>query len=336
MVHLSKKIKPMLNVKDTKKVLIAIIILFAVGISLTFLIGNNKDSALYYGYIEGEYIRVAAPSSAYLNELYVTRGESITAGQPLFQMDLTAAQAERERASAAAARVKAEFADLTKGNRAEELKVLEAQLQEAKAALKRATLEFDRQQDLIKKKLTSASAFDAAKATRDENRARVRSLEATIRVAKLPARDDKQEAAQLAIQEAESNLAIAEHRLEDLQPAAPTDAMVKDTFYLPGEWVPANSVIVSLLPHDKVKLKFFVPQAHIAKLKPGTDVQFACDGCPEQLTAVISYISPEVELTPPIIYSAESRDKLVFLVEAKPHNTTQLPIGLPIEVSPLQ
>jgi HlyD family secretion protein len=64
-------------------------------------------------------------------------------------------------------------------------------------------------------------------------------------------------------------------------------------------------------------------------------VRFACDGCASGLTATIRYVSPRPEFTPPIIYSRDSRDRLVFMVEAYPKRPQGLQPGLPVDVEPL-
>ena len=111
--------------------------------------------------------------------------------------------------------------------------------------------------------------------------------------------------------------------------------MVEQTFYNPGEWVPANSPVVSVLPDGKRKLRFYVPQDKVAGLKPGMSVTFSCDGCGDPRQAKISYIAPRAEFTPPVIYSERARAKLVFLVEAAlPASDKPLPPGLPVEVVP--
>jgi len=54
----------------------------------------------------------------------------------------------------------------------------------------------------------------------------------------------------------------------------------------------------------------------------------------QKIDAKITYISKKAEYTPPIIYSKESRDKMVFLVEAKAdQNVDFLHTGLPVDVS---
>jgi HlyD family secretion protein len=77
-----------------------------------------------------------------------------------------------------------------------------------------------------------------------------------------------------------------------------------------------------------------VPQNRLAQLAPGTRVNVSCDGCPADLTATVSFVAPQAEFTPPVIYSNESRDKLVFLVEALPDDATRqvLKAGQPLDV----
>ncbi len=117
-------------------------------------------------------------------------------------------------------------------------------------------------------------------------------------------------------------------------PVAPEDALVENTFFNIGEWVPAGSPVVSLLPDFRVKLRFFVPEEEVARARTGREVSFTCDSCPAGLRATIIYVSPRAEYTPPVIYSQSARTKLVFLVEARPLATgTPLPPGLPVSVA---
>jgi HlyD family secretion protein len=142
--------------------------------------------------------------------------------------------------------------------------------------------------------------------------------------------------AQAAAQQAA--LADVTARLAQLEPHAPTAARVQDVFYQKGEWATENQPVVSLLPDNKVKVRFFVPEADVMRYRPGETVHFDCDGCAAGLTAHINYVSSQPEYTPPIIYSRSTRDKLVFMVEALPteSDARKLTPGLPVDVVPLQ
>ena len=67
-----------------------------------------------------------------------------------------------------------------------------------------------------------------------------------------------------------------------------------------------------------MKLRFFVPEEEITRAQSGRTVTFTCDGCPKDLKATITYVSPRAEFTPPVIYSQSARSKLVFMIEARP------------------
>ena len=108
-----------------------------------------------------------------------------------------------------------------------------------------------------------------------------------------------------------------------------------DTLYREGEWVPAGSPVVRMLPPENVKLRFFVPQSIAGGLKPGRNVSVSCDGCAAAVPATVTYISSEPEYTPPVIYSNETRAKLVFMVEARPtaEDGSRLRPGQPVAVT---
>jgi len=101
------------------------------------------------------------------------------------------------------------------------------------------------------------------------------------------------------------------------------------------EWVAANQPVVSLLPDDRIKVRFFVPEQEVARYRPGRTVRFSCDSCAAGLTARISFVSPRPEFTPPVIFSRDSRDRLVFMVEALPAKAAALMPGLPVDVEPI-
>ena len=94
--------------------------------------------------------------------------------------------------------------------------------------------------------------------------------------------------------------------------------------------------MVSLLPPGNIFVRFFVPEAVVSTIHRGDPVTLACDGCPADLSATISFISPQAEYTPPLIYSESSKTKLVFLVEARPRpdQASNLNPGEPMEVRP--
>lgn len=305
---------------------------FALLLGLPF--GAAVPPPLAHGYVEGEYLRIAAPTAGTLERLSVTRGARVAAGAPLFAIDRATATAERDRLAAALAQAKAQRADLATGRRAEEIAVIAAQKAQAQAALRFSTADLERQSALVARKVSSIDKLDLARAAFDRDRGRLAEAEAQLAVSGLAARPDQLRAAQEVEVQAEAALVQADRRLADLAPLAPSGGLVDDTLYNLGEWVPAGSPVVSLLPPGRVKLVIFVPETAMASVAPGTILRVRCDGCPAGLGARVTHVASRAEYTPPIIYSVGSREKLVFRVEAAPDSPLDpsLNPGLPVDV----
>jgi HlyD family secretion protein len=153
----------------------------------------------------------------------------------------------------------------------------------------------------------------------------------------MPARNETIEAARRNVAAAEAALAKARWRLDELTVVAPAAALVERIVRRPGEMAGPEQGVVSLLPPENRKVRFFVPQDQRASFPPGTRISIACDGCAADLTATVTRLADEAEFTPPVIYSVERRQKLVFAVEARPDTAAGLALhpGQPVDVRPL-
>ena len=307
-------------------------IVFIILASVLFAACRPSDDGLH-GYIEGEFVMVAPTSGGLLETLSVKRGQRVEAGDPLFTLDLTELTAQRDSAAADVQRLRAELDDLLKGERPEEIEIILKQKEQAQAALTNAQAEYNRMLPLSKNGVVSESVRDDAKAALDSAKARTDELNAQLKTANLGARIDRIEAAKASVAGAEQALAQAEKRVKDAAPVAPASGMVEDTFFRPGEYVAAGQPVVNLLPPENVKIRFFVPQKIVPKLTQGQAITISCDGCSAPVSAKIYYIAPESEFTPPVIFSVESREKLVFLIEATPDEFhAELRPGLPVDI----
>lgn len=242
---------------------------------------SGSDNAMP-GYIEGEYTYIASGVAGTLENLYVTRGQTVKKGDLLYQLELEPEQAH---------------VDATKANIAS----LHAQLIYAQAQL-------ERQKRLYPKNVTSAASVDQAQADFDSK------------------------AQQLAANQAE--LVQTKWSLQQKTVYAPTNGEVFDTFYRTGEKVPENRPVLALLAPQHIQVLFYVPETLLSKLKLKQPIEFSCDNCNGKTQATISYISPTAEYTPPVIYSKDTRYKLVYLIRAAMPDTvaTHFHPGQPIDV----
>jgi HlyD family secretion protein len=307
--------------------IIVIALLIAAGVAAWLLLGGSKRERHLSGYIEGENLFLSSPIAGTVGSITAVEGTRVGAGQQLFTIDpaTLSAQGEQAQANVAAAQTQIAAAEATARQSQAEVAAAAAEAERARSDL--ARLESVRRDDAA---AVAGKDMDAARAALREANARVASAQRTA-----DSRRAQVAAARAQAAEAQGGKREVQIRVNQLAPIAPAAARVEEVFYQPGEWVSANQPIVSLLPDNKVKVRFYVPEQEIARYRPGRSVRFSCDGCASGLTATIRYVSPRPEFTPPIIYSRDSRDRLVFLVEAYPKRPAELQPGLPVDVEPL-
>jgi HlyD family secretion protein len=304
-------------------------------LALALVACGPKGPAPLQGYIEGEFVRVAAPFAGTLVRLDAQRGLQVQPGAPLFSLEAENEVAARREAEERLRRAQAQVEDLRAGKRPTEIASVQAQLAQAQAALVLSEKELARQQDLVNQGFVSRQSLDQARMARDRDRNRVAELQADVTTARLGARAGEIRAAEAEAAAAREALAQADWRLRQKTVAAPVAGSVNDTLFVTGEWVPAGAPVVALLPPGNVKVRFFVSEQALGSLRVGGQVQVACDGCGEPIAATIAFIAPQAEFTPPVIYSKDSRGKLVFMVEAKPSaaDAARLHPGQPVDVT---
>jgi HlyD family secretion protein len=139
--------------------------------------------------------------------------------------------------------------------------------------------------------------------------------------------------AEAALRTAQARLNSAQTRLTRRKVFSPVAGTVEQIYFRVGELVPAGKPVVALLPPGNIKVRFFVSEATLPKLKLGDTVKILCDGCAADITARISFIARNSEFTPPVIYSMDERAKLVFLIEARPERPELLRVGQPVSVA---
>ena len=176
-----------------------------------------------------------------------------------------------------------------------------AALDQARAALVLSEAEFARQEKLFRMGPAAAQDYDRARSTRDQDRQRVTQ---------------------------------AEWNFNQKRQAAPEAGLVYDTLFRQGEWVAAGKPAVVLLPPQNIKVRAFVPERQVGSIHYGDTTQVTVDGVPNPFIGKVSYISPHAEYTPPVIYSRESRAKLVFMIESvfDPEVSSNLHPGQPVDV----
>lgn len=309
--------------------------LFLIAVTLFVSGCGDPPTNEFPGYMEAHLVLIGSEQGGRVETLSVEEGDRVEKDAPIFTLESTEQEAEVAAAKARVAEAEARLADAKQHmQRPGEIDVLEAALAQAKAMLVQSNLTLDRTQKLFDKHWVSQAQLDDAQAQHDRNEAAVAEAEKRIAAAKLPNRSDLIDAAAASVETSRHSLEQAEKALAKRKVFAPAAGTIEEVYFRPGEVVNAGQAVVALLPPGNLKVRFFVQEPVRAALHLDQTVSVTCDGCKGELTAKISFIARDAEFTPPVIFSREQREKLVFLVEARPMEATaNLTAGQPVTVS---
>jgi len=257
--------------------------------------GQTGDDA-WLGYAEGDYAFIAAPVAGWVTDVTVDRGAWVKPGDKLFTLDDNSQAAARDAALAAIAEA-------------------EGQMGQARANLDLTQKELTRQAGLLRAEATSKQSYDQAKSAYDAAAGQIALILATEN-------------------QARATLQGAAYQLSQRQIVSLTTGRVQEVYFRKGEYAPAMTPVISVLPPGNIYVRFFVPEDQFAKIHLGEKVKIGCDGC-SGIVATISFIAAQEEFTPPVIFSNASRSKLVFKVEARAPGGLKLNPGQPVDVRPL-
>lgn len=284
--------------KDQKIRRRAIIIVIALILLWIIISIFHSDSNTYLGYMEGDYRYISSYYTGTVKELAVRRGTWVKKGDLLFSLDQQPESDQLQQAQKQVTQAEAKVRE-----------------EEANVSITQVTLK--RQKAIYLKGLLDKQSVDVAQSNYDEAVAQLQQAQQALNVARAALKQSQWSVSQKQI-------------------TAPITAFVFDTYYLPGELVPANRAIVSLIAPENVYVIFYIPEEKLSQIKLGQNIQIDCDGCRQSIPAKINYISPNAEYMPPVVYSDDTREKLLYRIEARPEHSAILNLlrpGQPVKVS---
>ncbi len=291
----------------------------------------------WQGYAEADYVNVAPVLTGRLVRLVVARGEKVAADAPLFDQDDTNECAARAAAAANLVQAQANLANLVAPSRPNEIAQDVGSLAEQRAAQAQAEDNLARDERVVASGAVTRQKVDQERMALAAAQARVVQAVAKLALARQPTgREDQIEAARAAVGAARAALAQVAWQLAQRHVVAPVAAVVSDTDVQAGDTVAAGVTAVQLLPPGNIRVRFFVPEPALSGIHFGERMAVSCDGCGAPLVARVSFIAPQAEYTPPVIYSEQTRATLVYMIEARPKPAQALLLkpGEPVEVRP--
>jgi HlyD family secretion protein len=307
------------------------------GVAAALATGNlwgcaQKPADSYSGYVEAQEVSIDAPQSGWLTTVRVDRGDVVSLDQPLFSLDSTPQQQALSGAQNRATAAVATVTDLGTGAREADIAPLLAQQRQAQAQLDLAKSNEARYAQLQPGGYVSPTQMDSLRTATRSAQADLDNIDKQIADKQLAARSDQIRAARAQAEAAKTDTAQAAWTVSDRDVKSRLAGRIDERLREPGEFVAAGSAVLTVLPKGREFVRFYVPQADLPKVRVGQGVNIACDNCGGGLHGRIRFISQVAEFTPPVIYSVQERQKLMFLVEATPDNPDALRAGQPVDV----
>jgi membrane fusion protein (multidrug efflux system) len=170
-----------------------------------------------------------------------------------------------------------------------------AQLASAEAGLKRAGLDFDRQQELSSKGYASRATFEVSEASRDQGMAAVRSARAAYEAARdnVEVTKAQQTEARAQLSELQTSLAKAQRDLDFTSVRAPVDGTFSNRLVNTGDFVVVGQRLGNVVPLDDVFIDANFKETQLKRIRPGQPVTISVDAYGHRKFAgMVESISP--------------------------------------------
>ncbi|MFV8818583.1 HlyD family secretion protein [Haliea sp. E17] len=284
------------------------------------------------GTLERDRIILRATAAEIITAQPVPEGSQVTAGTLLVQLDDRQQRAVVARSRADVGRARAELEELRNGARPEEIAAATARVSGARASLVQAGAQYTRTVSLVKQKLAAQAELDQALATRDEAEANLQSAREDLLRLTNGTRQEQLDAGAAALQAAEAQLAVEEHKLSDLSVVATRDAWLDSLPWNEGERVTSGATLAVLLANSRPYARVYVPEPWRARVKIGDSYPVHIDGVDQAIEGRLRWIATEPAFTPYYALNASDRSRLVYLAEFDLTSGDDLPSGVPAQV----
>ena len=274
------------------------------------------------GRIEATEINVAAKLGGRVQDLLVDEGQFVQAGQVLGHMQVQTLEAQRDEA-----RARAQQAVTGIDTAVAQVAMRASDRLAAQAVVAQRMSEFDAAQLRLQRSQILAREGASSEQELDDDRARVRSVQAAVDAARaqvaaasaaVAAAETQVTAARSAVLAANATVVRIQADMDDSALTAPRAGRVQYRIAQPGEVVAAGGKVLSLVDLSDVYMTFFVPEANAGRLALGSEVHLVLDAAPQYvIPSKISFVASTAQFTPKTVETASERQKLMFRVKAQ-------------------
>jgi multidrug resistance efflux pump len=233
------------------------------------------------------------------------------------------------------------------GPRSQDIRQAQADYAAAKANAVDAAATYERMKPLVEKDVISKQQFDSYTAQRNNTaqlaesaRQHLAELQAGTRTEDIQAARDRYQQALAADQlshagyrhqditsgkgrlaQALAHVAELDASLREAHLVSPSDATVETVSVRPGDLIPPNQIVITLLEPSQLWVKVYVPETDLSRLKIGQSANVTVDSLNGRpFTGHIQEIASQAEFLPRNVQTRDDREHEVFGVKVHVDN----------------
>jgi HlyD family secretion protein len=305
-------------------------------LSMLLLTACAKDPGpdVALGTLERDRLELPAEAHEPIIAINVHEGDHVTEGQVLLKLDDLNGNARVASLRAQVSGAQHRLDELIRGPRSEDILEARAELAGAEARLDSASKEYDRQRELVQRKLTSQAAVDQQRAVRDSAQAERKAANARLTMLLNGTRVEELDQARDTLAQAQAQLQQTELSAERLTVKAPRAGIIEALPYKVGDRPAAGEPVAILLADGTTYARVYVPEPIRVRARPDQPASVHVDGEAQPYAGRVRYISSEATFTPYFALTQKDRSRLSYLahVDLIGPQATTLPVGIPVEV----
>lgn len=291
-----------------------------------------KSKTYFNGYTDTLYLYLSSPSQGLFKKKYVSKGESFKKGQILYLLDSMPDDANYQSVLRQYRQAQNILQDIQRPKRQPEILAIEFQIHQVSESIARVQKHYDRLLLLKQKQYVDADTLFTNQKMVEELKYQKKQLEENLKLAHMGARMYQIKAQKQAQKAIFQHLKELNWYLQLKKISAPSQGYVFDIFYSIGELIPANQPVMSVVLPENNYIEFFVPANQLSQLSYQQELEYQYYGDKAWKKAKINYISQTAEYMPPILYTQDHQDELVFRIRAQPDITQNMILGQPIKI----
>ncbi len=284
--------------------------------------GLPEGFAASNGRIEAVEIDIATKTPGRLDEILVSEGDFVRAGETLARMDVKVLEANLREAEArlqqAKTTVESTGSNVTR--RESEMAAAQSVVEQRIAERDLAQRRFDRAATLRESNALSNEEFDTKTAELASSQAGVSRAQADVAAAEAGIAAAKSDvfAAEASVIAAEAVVERLKVDIDDSILRSPRDGRIQYLVARAGEVLSAGGRVLNLLDVSDVYMTFFLPTSEAGRIGIGSEARLVLDAAPQYvIPAKITFVADVAQFTPKTVETEEERQKLMFRIKAR-------------------